>query len=100
MMVVGTRNVMDPKSEKFQRSITECIENSRRLLEDAEWSVNRASTGLALAVLAQEEAAKAFILTLVRDDIVPWTEEVYRSLSVHEAKHLVSVIMEWLFRVS
>ncbi len=91
---------MSIETGKFQRSITSCIDNGKRLLEDAEWSYNQASTGLALALLAQEEAAKAFVLTLVRDGILPWTADVHRSLSVHEGKHLVSVIMEWLFAVN
>jgi len=76
-------------ADKFQRSIHACIENSKKLLEDAEWAINQPSTGLALAMLAQEECAKAFVLALVRDEILPWTEEVRRSLSVHECKNLV-----------
>jgi AbiV family abortive infection protein len=91
---------MGTDTDRFQRSITACINNGKRLVEDAEWSYHQASTGLALALLAQEEAAKAFVLTLVRDAILPWTEDVHRSLSVHEGKHLVCVIMEWLFTVN
>ena len=94
------RRAMAKKAERFQRSITACIENSKRLLTDAEWSYHQASTGLALALLAQEEAAKAFVLTLVRDDILPWTADVHRALSVHEGKHLVCVSMEWLSRIN
>ncbi len=91
---------MNAESGKFQRSITACVENAKRLLEEAEWSYHQASTGLALALLAQEEAAKSFVLTLVRDGILPWTADVHRTLSVHEGKHLVAVIMEWLFAVN
>ena len=87
---------MPTETERFQRSNTACIENAKRLLEDAEWSLNQGSTGLALALLAQEEAAKAFVLTLVRDGVLPWTQDVRRSLYVHEGKHLVCVVMEWL----
>jgi hypothetical protein len=39
-------------------------------------------------------------IALVRDGIVPWTEEVQRSLRVHECKHLVTIIMEWLLVVN
>lgn len=92
--------VVQANMDGIQRSITACIENAKRLLEDAEWSYHQASTGLALALLAQEEAAKAFVLTLVRDRTLPWTADVHRSLSVHEGKHLVAVIMEWLFAVN
>jgi AbiV family abortive infection protein len=84
---------------RFQRSITACIRNAERLLEEAEWAMHRTSTGVALAMLAQEESAKAFVLALVRDGILPWTDDVRRSLSVHEGKHLVTVIMEWLTAV-
>ncbi len=86
--------------DKLQRSILACLKNGKRLIEDAEWSTNQASTGLALALLAQEECAKAFVLELVRDDILPWTEEVHRSLSVHKCKNLVIMIMEWLSTVN
>jgi len=91
---------MATDTAKFQRSIRACLEKGKRLVEDAEWSTSRASTGLALALLAQEECAKAFMLALVRDDILPWTEEVRRSLSVHECKNLVTMLMEWLFTVN
>lgn len=84
---------------RFQRSITACIRNAERLLEEAEWAMHRTSTGVALAMLAQEESAKAFVLALVRDGVLPWTDDVRRSLSVHEGKHLVTVIMEWLTAV-
>jgi len=86
--------------KKFERSVHACIENGKRLIEDAEWSANRASTGMALAMLAQEECAKAFVLALVRDGILPWTQELKRSLSVHECKNLVMIIMEWLSAVN
>jgi len=91
---------MVPNIDKFQRSILACLKNGKRILEDAEWSTNQASTGLALALLAQEECAKAFVLALVRDEILPWTEDVRHSLSNHECKNLVTMIMEWLSRVN
>ena len=87
-------------ANKLQGSIHACIENSKRLVEDAEWAMNQPSAGCALAMLAQEECAKAFVLALVRDAILPWTEEVRRSLSIHECKNLVMIIMEWLSTVN
>jgi hypothetical protein len=63
------------RASRLQRSVDACIANGRKLLEDAEWSTHQASTGLALAMLAQEECAKAFVLALVRDEILPWTED-------------------------
>jgi AbiV family abortive infection protein len=85
---------------RLQQSIQACIKSGLRFLEDAEWLTHRESTGVALAMLAQEEFAKAFVLALVRDGILPWTEEVQRSLRVHECKHLVTIIMEWLLAVN
>lgn len=59
-----------------------------------EWK--RFSTALALAVLAQEEFAKAFILHLVMEGALPWTKEVRQSISKHQCKHLLAIVMEWL----
>lgn len=83
-------------SANLQQSINACIKSGKRLLDDAEWMTHQESTGIALAMLAQEEFAKAFVLALVRDGIVPWTAEVQQSLRVHECKHLVTIVMEWL----
>jgi AbiV family abortive infection protein len=91
---------MAVEATKFQKSIAACIANGERLLEEADWAMHRESTGVALAMLAQEECAKAFVLTLVRDGILPWTDDVRRSLSVHECKHIVTLIMEWLLEVN
>jgi len=91
---------MVANSAKFQQGIEACIKSGKRLLEDSEWLSHMESTGIALAMLAQEEFAKAFVLALVRDGIVPWTGDVQRSLRVHECKHLVTIIMEWLFVVN
>jgi AbiV family abortive infection protein len=91
---------MTLNTAKFQKSIAACIANGERLLEEANWAMHRASTGLALAMLAQEECAKAFVLALVRDGILPWTNDVRRSLSVHVCKHLVAIAMEWLLEVN
>lgn len=91
---------MDSAEDRYHRSVQACIKNARRLLEDAEWVSNRASIGLALAMLAQEECAKAFLLALIRDGVLPWSGEIRRSLSVHECKHLLTVIMEWLMVVN
>lgn len=91
---------MVENSANLQQSINACIKSGKRLLEDAEWTTHRESTGIALAMLAQEEFAKAFLLALVRDDIVPWTVEVQKSLRSHECKHLVTIVMEWLLIVN
>lgn len=84
--------------ETAPRSISACLENGKRLLEDAKclYDWDRYSTALALAVLAQEEFAKAFLLQLVADGALPWSSEVHRSISRHESKHLLAIVLEWL----
>lgn len=81
---------------KFARSIKACLKNGDRILEEAEYDLYQSPTGLALAILAQEEFAKAFILQLVSERSIPWTSEVRRSLLNHECKHLIGIIMDWL----
>jgi AbiV family abortive infection protein len=72
--------------------------NGKRLKEDAELllELGRAPTALALAVLAQEEFAKAFLLILVNRNVIPWTKEFRKALRNHESKHLIGVMIEWL----
>jgi AbiV family abortive infection protein len=86
------------KAETFSRTISACYENGKKLLEDAkllfEW--DRFSTALALSILAQEEFAKTFLLTLVADDALPWLPEVQQSMVKHQCKHLLAIVMEWL----
>jgi len=87
-----------PANKKYSRSIKACISNGKRLLEETEWFISDDSpTVFALAILAQEEFAKAFILQLVNEGAIPWTPEVKRSLSSHECKHLMGIIMDWLY---
>ena len=85
-------------SEVLQESISATTENGKKLLEDAKFLFDwdRFSTALALAVLAQEEFAKAFLLQLVADGALPWLREVQRSMARHECKHLLGLVMEWL----
>ena len=85
-------------AETFSRTISACVENGKKLLDDAKclFDWDRCSTALALAVLAQEEFAKAFLLQLVVDDALPWLPEIQRSMARHQCKHLLSIVMEWL----
>jgi AbiV family abortive infection protein len=85
-------------AEVFSRSISACVENGKKLLQDAKtlFDWDRFSTALALSVLAQEEFAKAFLLQLVVDDALPWLPEVQRSMARHQCKHLLAIVMEWI----
>lgn len=89
---------MQPNPKVLQASTSATTENGRKLLEDAKFlfDFDRFSTALALAVLAQEEFAKAFLLQLVADGALPWVREVRQSMARHECKHLLGLVMEWL----
>lgn len=82
----------------LKNGILAAIENGDRLLEDArsmlEWE--RFPTSYALAVLAQEEYAKALLLSLVEASAVPWSDDIRRALHDHVCKQLVSVILDYL----
>ena len=86
--------------EAVQKSLRACLRNAKELVDAAEWSLRGQPSGLALAMLSQEECAKAFVFALVRDGILPWTAEVRRSLSYHECKNLITIVMEWLSAVN
>lgn len=88
---------MLPK-ETLSKSISTITTNGNQLLGDAKllFDFDRFSTALALAVLAQEEFAKAFLLQLVIDGALPWLPEIRRSMARHECKHLLALVMEWV----
>jgi len=79
-------------------AIQGCLRNGRRLVEDGELlrDFDRHPTAFAVAILAQEEFAKAFILVLVSESVLPWTPEMRKLLRSHDAKHLVGILVEWL----
>jgi AbiV family abortive infection protein len=82
----------------LKTAIQGCLRNGQRLAEDAELlrDFDRHPTAFAVAILAQEEFAKAFMLVLVSEGVVPWTTEMRKLLQYHDAKHLVGVLVEWL----
>lgn len=84
--------------QKLEQAITACTANADQLRSDAELLLDweRYGTSYGLAVLAAEEHAKAFILRLVHDGTVPWSEGVRGALTCHVGKQLVGVIMSWL----
>lgn len=82
---------------RLSQAARACVENGQRLHEDAEWlGVERSTTAIALCILAQEEFAKAFLLHLICEGVIPWTGKVRESLYKHKYKQLVGIIMEWL----
>jgi hypothetical protein len=47
-------------------------------------------------MISQEEAAKAFVLFLIKEDIVPFTRPVLRAMNDHVCKQLVGMIMDYM----
>ena len=88
---------MDEHKDRLLKAMSACVENGQRLHQDAEWlATDRSATVVSLCILAQEEFAKAFLLHLVREGIIPWSTKVRDSLYNHSHKQLIGFIMEWL----
>ena len=87
-----------PQVEDIQAPIDACITNGDRLLDDAMMLEFQepASTRLMLSMLAQEEFAKAFLLFLVKQEIIPWDSDLLRAMNRHACKHLVAIVMEYI----
>lgn len=87
-----------PRKEDVQASIDACLANAERLMDDAlhlEFQ-ERGGARLAICLLAQEEYAKAFILYMVREELVPWDSDLLRVIRNHACKHLVAIVMEYI----
>jgi AbiV family abortive infection protein len=83
---------------RLRTAIRACVENGERLLDDAlmlEFQTPPASR-LALSLIAQEEFAKAFVLFLVREGVVPRNRNILRALNDHACKQLVGMIIEYV----
>ncbi len=82
----------------LKNGILAALENGDRLLADAQSMLDweRFPTSYALALLAQEEYAKAFLLSLIEVNAIPWSDDVRRALHDHVCKQLVSVILNYL----
>jgi AbiV family abortive infection protein len=89
---------MKREEKEYVVAIRACVENGERLFDDAKLmkDFERYSTAIALAILAQEELAKAFLLHLVQDGAVPWTREIRWALLDHKCKHLLAILMAHL----
>jgi len=90
--------LLQPRADDIQASIDACIANGDRLLDDAlqlEFQ-EPASTRLMVSMLAQEEFAKAFLLFLVKQEIIPWDGDLLRAMNNHSCKHLVAIVMEYV----
>ncbi|MFU2209666.1 hypothetical protein [Solidesulfovibrio sp. C21] len=89
---------MTPASNNLSKAIQACLDNGDRLLEetyDLEFR-NPPSSRYYLVLIAQEEFAKAFILLLIREQIVPWTPAVRRAINDHTSKQLAGMIIDYM----
>jgi AbiV family abortive infection protein len=89
---------MDERNKNaYERSLVACVDNGDRLLRDAQFLFDWDSfaSSVALSVLAEEEFAKAFLLYLISEGVIPWTTEVGRSLRDHHSKHLLGLVIDW-----
>lgn len=82
----------------FLDSAKRCCENGRRLLEEAEFLKfeKPPATHYYLSIIAQEEAAKAFMLYLVSVEVLPWTPFLLRATRDHKCKQLLCIILDYI----
>ena len=87
-----------PVDKHLIESANKCFDNGYRLLEDryALEFLTVFAGRYYNAMIAQEEFAKAFMLLLVKDDVIPFTPAVVRAMNDHVCKQLVGMIMEYV----
>lgn len=84
-------------NEKLRKSGNACLQNGRRLLEDAEFLElgEPPTTAYFLTQIALEEFAKAFLLALVVRGVIPWDQRLLRAARDHTCKQLLCVVMDY-----
>lgn len=83
----------------FLKAAEACLANGDRLLHDADWVLceeHPAATSLSLAMIAQEEFAKGFLLLLVDRGVIRWTSLLHRATRDHTCKQLVGLVLTHL----
>ena len=99
------RNKSNPKlstdlktqKDQFINSSILCLSNANRLISNAELldcDIDTIPTSYALAFLAQEETAKAFLLYLIYSDALPWNQYIRKSLKDHTCKQLWFIVLD------
>jgi hypothetical protein len=85
-------------SKKWRTAAEEAIKNGRKLLEYSDFSGHDEAKGLsfALAVIAQEEFAKAFLYCLIADGALAPHRLILRTTKDHVSKQLLGLVMEYL----
>ena len=89
---------LHPSNHVLEETINACIANGGRLCDELYDLEFREPPSLQLYVLliAQEEFAKAFILFLVREGVIPFSRPLLRAMNDHACKHLVGLIMDYI----
>ncbi|MCX5831726.1 MAG: AbiV family abortive infection protein [Deltaproteobacteria bacterium] len=84
--------------DRFTKSAKLCLENSQRLLNEAELLEfeDPPSTRYFLSMIAQEECAKGFMLFLVSIKVIPWNPLIFRATRDHRCKQLLCVVIDFL----
>ena len=84
--------------DRISASVRTCLANGLRLLDDAELlELNEPpTTSYFLAMIAQEEFAKGFLLAMVVRDVIPWDRRLIRAARDHACKQLLCVVMDYL----
>jgi len=79
-------------------AVRACLINGRRLLDDVVFlELNEPpATAYFLAMIAQEEFAKGFLLALVVRGVIPWDRRLLRAARDHICKQLLCVVMDHL----
>jgi AbiV family abortive infection protein len=98
LVIDAQLSIKPPRNEDVQKSIDACLDNADRLMDDAlqlEFQ-ERGGTRLAICMLAQEEYAKAFLLYLAREELLPWDADLLRVMRNHECKHLLAIVTEYI----
>lgn len=87
-----------PQNKVLLKTATMCFENGVRLLEETYDLEFRKiiATCYYMAKISQEEFAKAFMLLLIRDDVVPFSLPVLRAMNDHSSKQLIGMIMDYM----
>jgi AbiV family abortive infection protein len=86
------------KSSALSKSFIACVENGKGLTEDAQllYDFGRYASAYYFAMLSQEEFAKAFIIDLIKEKVIPWNVAIWRSTQDHSCKQLLAIVMDYL----
>lgn len=89
---------MSGNHSRLKQSAHAAIANGRRLLDDVEWLdyEEHRTSAYYLALIAQEEFAKAFLLGLVIKGVIPWDRRLLRAARDHACKQLLCLVMDYL----